>query len=289
MGEPLKRPAVVPLLVWVPAAQAHTPLSGDPQTQWATGLAALVLASLWLIYLRGAWRTWGPGTGGSSEGGQLKRLLWMHSGLALSVVAVFGPLDARAETSAALHMVQHMLFMVVIPPALVFARPLPQCKAGLGRLAIPLVTPLLRLTAYPMATAFLHAAMIWFWHVPRFYRLALDNPWWHAVEHACFLVSAGLFWWAVLRAGARRTPAALLALLFTLMHTGFLGAMLTFARAPLYRDSLDLADQQLAGLIMWVPGAVPYLLASAWLAYRWLQARRRIEQAPHRPGTRPMR
>lgn len=259
----------------VPAAQAHSPFSGDPQTQTAAALAALLLATFWLVYLRGVWLTRRSRAGEASGRGRRARLLWMHCGLGLSALAVLGPLDTWAATSATAHMVQHMMFMVVIPPMLVFARPLPQFSAGLGRAAGSLVTPLLRITAHPMIAAYLHGAMVWFWHVPRFYRLALDNPWWHGVEHACFLVSAGLFWWAVLRAGPRRTPAALFALLFTLMHTGFLGAMLTFARSPLYRDSQDLADQQLAGLIMWVPGAVPYLLASAWLGYRWFRVRHR--------------
>lgn len=260
-------------LAAVPQARAHSPFSGDPHTQWAAGLAALVLALFWAVYLRGAWRIAANRAGGAARKGDLLRFCWVQLGLGLCVLAVLGPLDAWAETSATAHMVQHMMFMVVIPPILVLARPLPQFNAGLGHLAAPMLAWPLKLVAYPLVTAYLHAAMVWFWHVPRFYRLALDNPWWHGVEHACFLISAGLFWWAVLRAGQRRTPTALFALLFTLMHTGFLGAMLTFARAPLYGDSRGLADQQLAGLIMWVPGAVPYLLASAWLGYRWFQRR----------------
>jgi len=62
------------------------------------------------------------------------------------------------------------------------------------------------------------------------------------------------------------------------MHTGFLGAVLTFAGTPLYDEARSLPDQQLAGLIMWVPGAIPYLLASAWVGHRWDQQlhRRRL-------------
>lgn len=127
------------------------------------------------------------------------------------------------------------------------------------------------LSRHPVLTAYVHGLTIWFWHVPRFYQLALDNPWWHVVEHGMFLLSAGLFWWAVLQGLQRRVHWALLALLLTLMHTGFLGALLTFAPSPLYGEARDLQDQQLAGLIMWVPGAVPYLLAAAWLGYRWFR------------------
>jgi len=96
------------------------------------------------------------------------------------------------------------------------------------------------------------------------------HPWWHVVEHLLFIVSATLFWWAILRSSRLLVPWALLALLFTLMQTGLLGALLTFASEPLYGEARSLEDQQLAGLIMWVLGAVPYLLASGWLGWRWL-------------------
>jgi cytochrome c oxidase assembly factor CtaG len=140
---------------------------------------------------------------------------------------------------------------------------------------------MLCLSRHPLLAAYLHGAVIWFWHTPHFYMLAVRNPWWHIVEHACFLVTAGLFWWALLNANTRRLPWALLALLLTLMHTGILGALLTFARAPLYGEVRDLADQQLAGLIMWVLGAIPYIGASAWLGHRWYrQILRRIGGAP---------
>jgi putative membrane protein len=108
--------------------------------------------------------------------------------------------------------------------------------------------------------------------------LAVNNPWWHALEHACFLLSAGLFWWAVLRASRTRMPWALLALLLTLMHTGFLGAILTFAQSPIYGEARSLEDQQLAGLIMWVLGGIPYLLASAWLGWRWYMQLMRLRE-----------
>jgi cytochrome c oxidase assembly factor CtaG len=191
--------------------------------------------------------------------------------------AVLGPLDQWAQNSASAHMSQHMLFMVVIAPLWVLSGPLPQLAAATGRGGALVWGPLLRFTRHPMLAAWLHGLVIWFWHTPRFYLLALEHPWWHVLEHALFLATAGLFWWAVLRQGRGRTHWALFALLLTLMHTGFLGAVLTFARAPLYGSAGSLPDQQLAGLIMWVPGAIPYLLAAAWVGYRgYRQLRRQL-------------
>lgn len=166
-------------------------------------------------------------------------------------------------------MVQHMLFMVVVTPLWVLARPLPQMAAGGAGFLTVIWQPLLRLALHPVRAAWVHGAVIWFWHLPVFYLAALENPWWHILEHACFILSAGLFWWAVLNSTHRNAPWALLALLLTLVHTGFLGAILTFAREPLYGGGRDLEDQQLAGLIMWVAGAIPYLMASVAIGHRW--------------------
>lgn len=242
-------------------ALAHSPVEGSGQEQAAALLSAALLVGLWLSYVLGAARIV-PGRW---------RGITFHGAVALCYLAVLGPLDQWAETSAAAHMSQHMLFMVVIAPLWVLARPLPQLAAGLGSLFPLLARPAMGLAAFPMVSACLHGAVLWFWHVPFFYRLALENPWWHTVEHACFLLSAGLFWWAVLRSSLRRTPWALLAVLLTLVHTGFLGAILTFAQAPLYGEGRGLQDQQLAGLIMWVVGGIPYLLAAGWIGHRWFR------------------
>lgn len=250
------------LLCYCPAAMAHSPLSGEGGHAQAAALTSVaLLAALWLIYILGSRRAppekW--------------RGILFHCTAGICYFAVLGPLDEWAETSAAAHMTQHMLFMVVVAPLWVFAQPLPQLVAGGGKLFWLLARPVMKLAAFPMASAWLHGAAIWFWHMPFFYILALENPWWHTVEHACFLITAGLFWWAVLRSSQRNTPWALLATLLTLVHTGFLGAFLTFAQAPLYGEGRGLPDQQLAGLIMWVVGGIPYLMATAWIGHRWFR------------------
>ncbi len=251
--------AGVTALLCTPEAQAHNPLTSVGQAQVSGLLTAFLLAAFWLLYLRGA----------RQVGAHRYRYWGFHATAVLAVLTLLGPLDDLAKTSTAAHMTQHMLLMVVIAPLWVLSRPLPQIAAGAGRLLAPVWRGPLRLAAHPLIVAYLHGLLIWFWHLPYFYMLAVENAWWHAVEHACFLLSAGLFWWAVLRANRAHAPWAMLALLLTLMHTGFLGAVLTFAQAPLYGEARSLQDQQLAGLIMWVLGAIPYLLAAAWLGWRW--------------------
>lgn len=252
--------AALAALLVTPAAFAHGAFD-TPGALWPGLLATLLLTGAWMLYGAGSLRR-PPRTG---------HAMLFHGTALLAALTLFGPMDAWAEESLAAHMTQHMLLIVVIAPLWVLARPWPQWYASIGRRRLAGVGVLTELLRRPLLAATLHGAALWIWHAPRPYMVAVGNPWWHIAEHLCFLLSAGVFWWAVLRAAPGREPRALLALLFTLMHTGLLGALLTFAREPLYRDSYALADQQLAGLIMWVPCGLAYLLAAAWLGARWMR------------------
>jgi cytochrome c oxidase assembly factor CtaG len=133
-----------------------------------------------------------------------------------------------------------------------------------------------------------------FWHLPAPYRAALRDEGIHALEHLSFLGSGVLFWWVLLRPdGVRRLDPGLGVLyVFTAMLPGgLLGALLTFAGRPLYAGQsaaaalwglTPLGDQQLAGLIMWMPGGAVHLAAAAVLFVLWL---RESEQRSLREAT----
>jgi hypothetical protein len=112
----------------------------------------------------------------------------------------------------------------------------------------------------------------------------------HALQHTAFLGSALLFWWAVFH-GTRarlRYGAAVLCLFLTTIVTGGLGALLTVAPHPLYPvysagssawGLTPLEDQQLAGLIMWIPGGLTYLVVALVLTRAWLaESDRRVRR-----------
>jgi putative membrane protein len=264
----------IALLLSAHPAVAHGLLDAHFTPQLPLILSALLLGAAWLLYGLGVRRVRPHG----------REALWMHLAMVIAVLAVFGPLDEWAETSTSWHMFQHMLFMLVIAPLWALARPLPQWRALCGPLLQPLWRGLLRLGRYPVPLAMLHGALIWIWHTPSLYILALENLWWHMLEHASFLFSAWLFWLACLRATPRQVPHALLALLLTLMHTGLLGALLTFGTRSFYGENRDIADQQLAGLLMWVPGGLIYLAGAGWIAWRWLGRGLRRTIRPVRSG-----
>jgi putative membrane protein len=238
---------IVPLLLALQSSSARAHETGAGGVDVPQILAALSLAmSAWLYVAamrRGAVRR--PLHAAAFAAG------WLALALALA-----SPLDGAAADSFALHMVQHELLMVAAPPLLILGHPF-------AALAVTLPAPALRIAAWPLRAPPLvawgaHAAALWIWHVPRLFDAGLASDTVHAAQHASFFFSALLFWWTVLR--RVRSGVAVLYLLTTVIHTGALAALLTFAPAPLYAGTA-LAEQQLGGLIMWVPAGYAMLLA----------------------------
>ena len=197
--------------------------------------------------------------------------------------ALISPLHQAGERSFAAHMIEHELLMLAAAPLLVLSRPLaimlwafsPGGRRGLGELGRSrwIQAPWRALTEPFTATA-LQAAALWLWHVPGLFDLALGSTAWHVVQHLCFLVSALLFWSAVLpaHAGRRRLGKAVICLFITSIVSGALGAFMAFSSSPWYARYAALGlnawgltpaeDQQLAGLAMWIPGGLVHAVAA---------------------------
>lgn len=277
---------------FAPAVRAHAPALDDALTLDPWVLAGL--ASAILLYGLGVSRLWRRGIG---YGVRVWQVCAYTGGIVALVAALVWPLDGLSEHSLAAHMVQHMLLVGVAPPLLVIGLPVRAFAAWAPARALLRV---LRTRAWQRvtrpSTAFvLHSAVLWVWHVPAPFQAALQHAGAHALEHASFLVSAVIFWWALLAAGRAHSNGYGISALLTLamiMHTGVLGALLTFASHPLYPvygeagwlGLSPLEDQQLAGLIMWVPGGLLYLGLGLALAQAWLRLaqRRDFTTAPAR-------
>ncbi|MFP3644829.1 cytochrome c oxidase assembly protein [Paraburkholderia sp. SIMBA_054] len=211
-------------------------------------------------------------------------------GLAL---ALFSPLDPLGSALFSAHMVQHESMMLIAAPLLVMGRPLgvwiwalpKRARLRLGRLVrTRAFSRCWRALTLPLVAWLLHAAALWAWHAPALFQAALLHQWVHSLQHASFLLTALLFWWTVVGDGARRQTDghAMLSLFTTMVHTGALGALITLAPGlwyPLYVEPCSalgvdpLHDQQLGGLIMWVPAATAYLAGGLAIAARWLTRR----------------
>ena len=226
-------------------------------------------------------------------------------GLMAVVLALLSPIGVYSERLFSLHMVQHLLLVNVAAPLLLLGAPLlpvvwalpAQERRGLGRLVGPR-SPLGRLfhiLTYPLVSAPLFLLTLALWHAPALYDAAQGRTLLHDLEHALFLGTALLYWSPIVHPGGgrRRLPyqAVVLYVLPAFFLGNALGALIGFAERPYsatYRDLPPtwglsaLEDQQLAGLIMWMPGGMMYLiptLLALALAFRPDESARHAEPA----------
>jgi putative membrane protein len=260
----------------------------------AIGAVLTASASLYLLGLLRLWRNAGRGRG----------LTWVNvsafgAGLLALVVALLSPLDALSDVLFSAHMGQHEILMLVAAPLLVMGKPwltgawaLPARWRGaaLGLLQRPALRRPWRSLTAPVAILLLHAAALWIWHIPGLFEGALKNETVHAFQHLCFFVTAVLFWWALVqgRYGRAGYGAAALFVFLTAMHSGILGALLTVAGRlwyPIYESRTraagfdPLADQQLAGLLMWIPAGVLLAVLGLGFLAAWLGESERRSRA----------
>ncbi|MGA0607172.1 cytochrome c oxidase assembly protein [Phenylobacterium sp. VNQ135] len=215
--------------------------------------------------------------------------------LAASVVS---PLHEAGERSFTAHMVEHEILMLVAAPLLVLSRPLAVMLWALpaaGRQALgaagrwPPLRQVWRVLNEPVTATLLQAAALWIWHVPALFDLALRDDGWHIAQHLSFFVSALFFWSAMLEAKRRGYPIGLPAvcLFVTSLVAGALGALMALSESPWYARYAELGlapfgltpveDQQLAGLLMWVPGGLVHAGAALALVGQALRLDRKDE------------
>jgi cytochrome c oxidase assembly factor CtaG len=291
--------ALACIVVWSKAARAHA-LSPDASHTDASPLAwtfewwvvIALLVSL-ALYIAGYTRLRRRGTQGRAS--RSMRLGAFSAGWLALVLALVSPLHALSEWLFSAHMLQHELLMLLAAPLLVIGRPFGMwmwafpsgARAAIGAaVRSPWIkAPWQWLTA-PAVAWTLHAAALWCWHAPRFFESALARPGIHTLQHASFLGSALLFWWTVFgrpsSTQATGSAHAMLSLFTTMVHTGALGALLTLAPGVWYPSCIEttlalgfdpLQDQQLGGLVMWVPGGLAYLIGGLWVGARLLMRR----------------
>jgi len=259
---------------------------------------AVLLVACAVVYARGVRRLWRAG--GARRGLSRSDVALFAAGFACLCAALLPPLDSLAATAFRWHMVQHELLMIVAAPLLVAGRPLAAWAWGLPRTATAALGDVFRHPAFarpwrvvtaPPGAFVLHAAALWLWHVPTLFDAALAGRGVHDWQHVSFVATALLFWWSVLAAAGRRPGSALASLFATMLSTGALGALLTFSATVLYAGYrhgggpfTPLEDQQLGGLIMWIPGGLVYVGAALWIAAEALSARSGGDRHPGRVG-----
>lgn len=282
-------------------------LHTDLPVEWAGRVPVVIgLTAGGLIYTAG-WRRcrrkmrmFGPG--------QLAAFL---SGLGCLGIAIVSPLDETADVWLSAHMVQHILLLTIAPGLLLLGQPLLPLLLGLpGPWRRSVVAPLLRrrplraaahALLHPLAGLLIGSAVFWIWHLPAPYQLALRVPAIHLVEHASFLAAGLLFWYPVVQPWPSRprwpSGAMIPYLLAADVQNTVLAAVLAFSDRVLYpfyqlhsptSEAAALNDQVLAGVIMWVPMSLAYLVPAAFLTIRLLSPPDRGSRPVSRGTVRPL-
>lgn len=230
-------------VIWLPYCGA-APVSAELWARWNLDPALLLALALGTS----AFVRWGGADAG--------RRRWFALALTLLALLFVSPFCALTSALFTARVAHHILLTALVAPLLAAAWPA-RIRGGVA------------------LWVGLHAVVFWGWHAPPIYgwALASDAAYW--LMQLSLLGTAFALWSAI---RAVPVPGAIAALLGTMVQMGLLGALITFAPAPLYAPHLlstrawglsPLEDQQLAGLIMWAPGAAVYLAAALLLLSRW--------------------
>jgi len=249
------------------------------------------LALSGLLYATGVARLWARAGVGESV------TPWQAACFAAGWLSLFGalvtPLHELGEHLFTAHMIEHEVLMAVAAPLLALSRPigaflyaLPKTwRHALSRAAGArwISTPWNWLTR-PLDATILHGVAIWVWHTPVLFDATMTNETLHRLQHISFLVTALFFWWAIFRLPRRDYGIGAIHVAATMVHTSILGALIALSPRLLYvaqtRDAptfglTPLEDQQLGGLIMWVPMGALYAAVALALIGLWIGSRSR--------------
>jgi putative membrane protein len=272
--------AAVAVAMPIGEALAHggdAPSTSDAAWRIAVALPLVLAGGAYFGGLRRAWRRAGRG-----RGVRRSEALAFGAGLIVLAIMLALPLHAWGRLRFAPHMLEHQLLTVVAAPLLAAGRPgvaylLALPSSWRRRVARWIANDgwrrIWRALVHPGVAWALHGAALWLWHAPALFEAALEAEAIHYLQHLTLLITALLFWASILprRTDGRARIVAAFSLFTTSMHSTLLGALLTLSPTVWYASYASAAgpgalsgleDQQLAGLIMWVPAGLVYLGAA---------------------------
>jgi putative membrane protein len=247
-----------------------------------TAVIIAIAASI-VVYARGIAVIWREGSKSVVEPWRVAMFCGGQFALAIAL-----GLDSLAATRFPAHMIQHEILLLVAPPLLALGRPvvallraLPGTARSTRSDVVRFAAPWWRKLTNVVFLFTVHAAVTWGAHLPLAFNAALEHPVLHAIQHAVMLTTSVLFWWALVegRYGRAGYGAAAVFVFGTSLHTGLLGAGFTFASTVVYAPYAQAAgaagfdalrDQQLAGLLMWIPAGVLFGVAGLAFVAAWI-------------------
>ncbi len=217
---------------------------------------------------------------------ETKKVVWFTAGVVVTYVALTSALHELADSYLfSAHMVQHLLLVLVAPPMLLVGVP---CWLLRPLFRNTWVVKTARVITHPIAAFLLLNAVIGVWHFPALYDLALQVHGFHVAEHLMFLAAGVISWWPVYSPSPEipraSYPMQMLYLFVLSLPMGFIGAAITFSSSILYTwyahvppiwGMNPVEDQQIAGLIMKIPGTMYYLVFMTVIFFAWFNKNER--------------
>jgi putative membrane protein len=231
---------------------------------------------------------------GALRRGRIRTLRWRHASFAAGWLTLFlaltSPIHELGEQLFSAHMLQHEIMILVSAPLISASHPgatclwafAPRHRAQVGGWVHAVESSaFVRLVTGPLAAWLLETIALWIWHIPALYDATLTSDWIHAVQHLSFFLTAVLFWSALYGVGrsVMSYGVGTLYVFGAAAQCSALGALLTFSSVlwyPAYANTTTrwgltaLQDQQLGGVIMWVPSSVVFIIIGLALFARWL-------------------
>jgi putative membrane protein len=263
-------------------------------------LAIMILMYGWGLH--NVWQRAGRGHG-------ITRRQWLSfvGAAVVLILTLLSPIDELSDQLFSAHMVQHLILMLVAAPLLVLSDfqlvllwAIPRRRAqqiGSGFNQSRPVAGTWRVFTHPVVVWILFTLTMWIWHASRLFQAALHDEIIHTFEHLTFVFTAMLFWWILLkhnRPDHVHYAMTIPFLFLTVLQSGILGALMTFTSQPWYPDYAvsaaswgltPLQDQQIAGLVMWVPGGAVFTLLTIGYFAAWLRALEEHNTRSRRPDS----
>jgi putative membrane protein len=261
---------------------------------WSFDPPAVLVITMAILYLVGDRDTVTPRR---ERVAQRWRTACFYAALAVLAIALESPIDALSAQLFWVHMIQHVLLLVVAAPLFVLARPwirlwrsLPlDARRWLGRglshgEATAPLRAVSRTLGRPVPSFLAFSVVLLAWHVPALFDATLRSTALHALEHTLFFCTAIMFWKQVIPSlplhARLQAPRRVMYVIGAMIVSWSLAVVLALAPQPLYGfyaheasrpgGISELADQQLAAGIMWVPGSVTFLIVVFVYVHRWL-------------------
>jgi putative membrane protein len=218
-----------------------------------------------------------------------RKIGWLLAGLAAFFLTLASPVDALADGYLfSAHMLQHLLLLLVVPPLILLSPPPSPVPTSFEKGRWRWLNWLLR---RPVAAWFLGVGGMWLWHAPALCNAAVTNVWIHRLQYVSLLLMGFAFWWPIIGPWRKQwlSPLTGMVYLFSAcVGCTVLGIIITFSPVevcsiylhpvdrlnllPLIQNQWGLTparDQQLGGLLMWVPACLIYVCGIFGLFVRW--------------------